>query len=331
MSLHSTNEFMKIFISHFLLAVMGLVMAVLAFPAWAQVQLEETSGNEQEDRRKEAEEAARLRDLFLRQEKIFIQRGEFLGELNTFYNTDERTILTTAADGTVEAARVQRRITEVLLIGRYGLWDNLELDLLVPVFVYAVQELDIGDQEINQEKGGFGDVAAALRYQIIAERGAIPDVILDINGKSKTGDDNLIGTGNWNLGAGITLVKTIDPVVLFGRVGYTWTLDSREDVISDIGPTRVTRSPGDVIEYRAGLGFSLNDRVSFNFAVDGAYVGSTKLDGREQRDSSLELLTLSLSTTVLVTNRLFVEPLVGVGLTDDAFDTFVGIRLPYRF
>jgi hypothetical protein len=333
MQLHLTNEFMKIFISHFLLVVMGLVMGVLAFPAWAQVQLEEISGNEQEDRRKEAEEAARLRDLFLRQEKIFIQRGEFLGELNTFYNTDERTIFTTAADGTVEAARVKRRITEVLLIGRYGLWDGLELDLLVPVFVYAVQELDIGEQEIDQEKGGFGDVAAALRYQIIAERGAIPDVILDINGKSNTGDDNLIGTGNWNLGAGITLVKTIDPVVLFGRVGYTWTLDTKDDVLTgiDLRPARATRNPGDIIEYRAGLGFSLNDRVSFNFAVDGAYVGSTKLDGRKQRDSSLELLTLSLSTTVLVTNRLFVEPLVGVGLTDDSFDTFVGIRLPYRF
>ncbi|MBA3967417.1 MAG: transporter [Nitrospirales bacterium] len=308
-------------------------MEFLISPSWAEVTREEASEKpEQEDRRQEAEEAARLRDLFLRQEKVFIRKGEFLGEINTFYNTDEATVFATGNAGTLVAGQVQSRTTELTLIGRYGLWDGLEIDLIVPVFVHARQQLNIGTLAIDRKETGIGDVSAALRYQLIGERGGIPDVILDINAISDTGGDNLRGTGNWSIGTGITFVKTIDPVVLFGRVGYTWTL-AAEDDLSDIEltPVRVTRNPGDIIQYRVGMGFSLNDRVSFNLAVNGAVVGSSKIDGRKQRNSNLELLTLVLSTTVLVTKQLFVEPVVGVGLTDDAFDTFVGIRFPYRF
>jgi len=41
-------------------------------------------------------------------------------------------------------------------------------------------------------------------------------------------------------------------------------------------------------------------------------------------------MNLFFTTTVLVTKILFVEPLVGVALTDQSF-TVVGLRVPYRF
>jgi len=121
------------------------------------------------------------------------------------------------------------------------------------------------------------------------------------------------------VGGGITLVKSIDPVVFFGRVGYTETLAYGE------------RNNGNIVTYSLGMGFSLNDRVAFNMQVVGALVGQTQLRGQVLDGSSLEIMNLLFSTTILATKKLFLEPIVGIGLTDDAFDTTIGLRIPYRF
>jgi hypothetical protein len=34
---------------------------------------------------------------------------------------------------------------------------------------------------------------------------------------------------------------------------------------------------------------------------------------------------------LLVTKKLFVEPVVGIGITEQAFDGIFGVRIPYRF
>ena len=44
----------------------------------------------------------------------------------------------------------------------------------------------------------------------------------------------------------------------------------------------------------------------------------------------VDVMNLIFPTTVQVTRRLFIEPLVGVALTEQSF-TLVGLRVPYRF
>ena len=137
------------------------------------------------------------------------------------------------------------------------------------------------------------------------------------------GGDSLLGTGTWSLGVGITLVKTLDPVVFFGRVGYTYTFEHEGF------------DPGNEITFLAGMGFSLNDRVSFNMQVNGTFnTENTRLHGRTITGSSQESVNLQLGVTVQVTKHLFVEPIVSFGLTDDATDVVfgfnvVGIKLPF--
>jgi hypothetical protein len=43
-----------------------------------------------------------------------------------------------------------------------------------------------------------------------------------------------------------------------------------------------------------------------------------------------EIMNLIFTTTIIVTKQFSIEPLVGLGLTDESF-TMVGLRLPYRF
>jgi hypothetical protein len=287
-----------------------------------------TSPKSEEDVRKEAEESKRLRDLFLRNQSVFIRKGELMLEVNTFYNVDTQTDLVPAGAGAA-VVKTTRRFFDTTLIARYGLLvDGLELDIFAPVFVYAQQENDFGVVRNSIVEEGFGDVRAALRYQVWYERGIRPSVIVDVEGKSRTGGSGLTGTGNWNAGGGITLLKTLDPVVIFGRVGYTYTFGSE---VADLG---------NAIDYRIGLGFSLNDKVSFTMQVTGAYIGSSKVTTVDPsgvagqillRGRTLEIANFLFTTTVLITDSLFIEPVVGIGITDQAFDGIFGIRLPYRF
>jgi len=271
------------------------------------------------DRRKEAEELKRLMDLYLRSQSVFIRKGELMVELNSFYSTDRRQEFLRLDPANATLIRTTRRFFETVLFGRYGLGTGLELDVIVPFFVHAEQEIDLGTGQNRLVSEGIGDIAAALRYQVWYERGLRPSLIIDVLAKSRTGGNTLRGTGNYNIGGGITLLKTVDPVVFFGRIGYIETLSHGD------------RDLGNIIEYNLGMGFSLNDRVSFNMQVTNALVGRTKLLGQTIGGSSLEIINLLFTTTVLINKHLFVEPFVGVGLTDDAFDASLGVRLPYRF
>lgn len=272
------------------------------------------------DREKEAEELKRLQDFYLRNQSVFIKKGEYIVEFTTFYSTDKRQEFLPIAPGLSTLIDTRRRFFDATLFGRAGiLTDGLELDVFVPFLVHADQEIELTTGRSASSSTGIGDVGAALRYQIWYERGARPGLIIDIVGKSRSGGDSLRGTGNANIGAGMTLLKSIDPVVFFGRLGYTETL-SHGDL-----------NQGNIFEYSAGMGFALNDRVAFNMQLIGSLISKSKLQGQTIDGSSLEITTLQFSTTILITKKLFIEPILAIGMTEDAFDSTIGIRIPYRF
>ena len=287
----------------------------------AQAQAPQPS---EEDIRKQAEETRRARDTFLREERVLIRRGELQLEFSMFYSMDTRDQLITVPGGNSQLVKSKSREVSTSLLGRYALVNNLELILEVPFLVYTkgTDEFQMGGVEQTFDATGVGDISGSLRYQLWRETASIPDVIVELNGKSTTGDDlrffgdeQLLGTGDWEVEGGITLVKTLDPVVFFGRVGYTHRFGD----------------PGDVFSASLGMGFSLNDHVSYNMQVLGAFVDRPDIDETTSgNDSGLEIISLQFAVTVLVSGRLFVEPVVNFGLSDDAVDVIVGINMPFQ-
>jgi outer membrane putative beta-barrel porin/alpha-amylase len=275
-----------------------------------------------EDVQKQAEEAQRALDIFLREQRVLFKRGELALELGLFYSQDTNDTFLRSGPDTVFAKLTKRTFIPSLTL-RYGLVNDLELDLLLPFYGYAEQKIDVGTARLRMSDAGLGDIAGLVRYQVWHERGSSPDVIVDVGFKSRTAGDSLLGTGNWNIGGGITLVKTLDPVVFFGRVGYTYTFEHA-------GLDR-----GNQIAFLGGTGFSLNDRVSLSMQVNGIFeTENTKLNGRTISGSSQESVSLQLGVTVQLTKHVFVEPLVSFGLTDDAPDVvlgfnIIGIKLPF--
>jgi len=270
------------------------------------------------DRRKEAEEAKRELDEFLRAEKLIFKPGEVQLEFGASYVNEAETSHVSPF-GPV----LRFRSASANFLMRYGLAEDLEFDFGVPL-VYSEREVDFrpASSFTREADVGLGDINWAFRYAALREEGAIPEVTLNLNAKSDTGDEHrALGTGDWNVGTGVSLVKTIDPVVLFGSLGYNWTLGTLEVEERDV-------DPGDQILYSIGMGFSLNDRVSFSMAMAGAAIRRTEINGNELSGSGLDINNLQFTTTVQLAKRLYVEPFVGFGLTDEAADFLVGINVP---
>lgn len=286
------------------------------------------------DREQEAEKAKRNLDEFLRRQKVLFKPGEIQLEVGASYSHD-----TSDEDGSVcialqppfEIGCISTPGAEVRAAGtsftaRYGLLDDVELNVSVP-FTFVEQELDtlasrdgiIRKLTRSRSNAGLSDVSGALRYAAWHEEGIRPEVVLALSAKSTTGDeDRRLGTGHWNVGGAVTLIKTIDPVVLFGSLGYTAALE------------RDGFDPGDQIPYSFGLGFSLNDQLSVSAALAGSAVRRASFNGGEIVGSSQDVHTLQFSTTVQVAKYLFVEPFVVFGLTEESPDFIAGINVPYR-
>lgn len=313
-----------------------------AAPAPEKSQGITSNGLAEGDRKQEAEQAQQQLDTFLRAQKLLFKKGELQGEVNASYTSDVQVNNCVRnspyecirdAFGRVQLVpRIASRGADINLIARYGLMDNMEFDVFVP-FSYLEQEdsqylylggVNSGFREGDirrREYAGLGDVSAALRYAVWREDGTWPDVTLSLDVKSATGDTQRnLGTGFWNIGGSVTLVKTVDPVVLFGSFGYVASLEQRGI------------NPGDQIPYSFGMGFSLNDRVSFKISLAGSVVRGTQINGQTiPSGSGYDISTLQFSTTILRQKNLFFEPFVGFGLTEESPDFFAGIRIPYKF
>lgn len=272
------------------------------------------------DREKEAEEAKAQLDEFLRQQKLLFKPGELQLEVSVSY----------AQDTSENIFKFETRSVNTSLTARYGLAEDLEFVLGVP-FAFIEQEQGsspfvVGSTRTRTDNVGLGDISGSLRYAAWREEAIRPDVVLFLLGQSPTGDEDrglrlntlTLNAGHWNVGAGVTLVKTIDPVVFFGSLGYTATLEQRGI------------DPGDQIPYSIGMGFSLNDKVSISTVLAGAAVRRTEVNGEESVGSAREFATLQFITTAPLSKNLYLEPFVGVGLTEEASDFLVGISVLYR-
>ena len=87
--------------------------------------------NPRADPEREAEEARRAMDVFLRREKLTFRKGEGSLELDAFYAIDKGTDFV-PFDNIRDLATITTRLVSWSLIARYGLIDNLELDLIIP-------------------------------------------------------------------------------------------------------------------------------------------------------------------------------------------------------
>lgn len=252
------------------------------------------------------------------------------------------------------------------LTGRYNWNQRWQFDLNVPVIYRNTSYQSAGAEESGGQyseasvtgRSRLGDVNAGVSYKFLDESVGRPDAVFSLRVKAPTGvdpygiklntvpgntnlnvpDDLPTGNGIWSITPGISLVKTLDPAVIFGNLSYTYNL---EDSFSDISPQREAKVPGDVdlgnwIQFGMGVAFALNERMSLSLSFSELISQKSRIKQKGQSWQSIvgsdaNAAYFNIGMTYAVNNDFTIVPNLSIGLTPDAPDFTFGLKFPYYF
>ncbi|MCT7654221.1 hypothetical protein MBH78_04225 [Oceanimonas sp. NS1] len=253
--------------------------------------------------------------------------------------------------GIIELEDADQATFTTSLAARYGLTERIELELRVPwVYRYDTFRKRVGNGQASEaprtftSKGGaLGDIEGAIRYQFNLE--SAPFWIGGVRIKSDTGespfdnelDENDIfrdpptGSGTWSIEPSMTLIYPTDPAVLFGTAGYSWNLgdDAGRD-LDDDGEANDKFNLGNSFFLGMGMGFAVNNRLSFSLGVNHRTVFKPSINGRKVGEV-LQLDSLSTGFSLALTEKSSLNLNLQAGLTEDAPDVEVSFSLPITF
>ncbi|WP_233831507.1 hypothetical protein [Paraburkholderia sp. ZP32-5] len=249
---------------------------------------------------------------------------------------------------------------------RYGLTDRISVDVDVP-YIYRRSNFIVGGaggaastlSDATVSSHDIGDVNFGIYYQFLKETNSMPDVVGSLRFKAPTGSSpfgqkvvqidanntNLVaptelptGTGFWNITAGVSVLKTYDPVVLFGSVSYTYNIArSFADISSVEGQVEpATVKLGDIVQFGGGvaLAFSDKDSASISFTMALEPESKTRAPGGSYTGvpgSETTAAVMNFGLNHVVNKHLTINGAVSIGLTPDAPNFVVGLRFPYTF
>lgn len=248
---------------------------------------------------------------------------------------------------------------------RYRLGQRAQIDVNVPVL----------DRRSNFRTGGaggnaaglaertvvdrdIGDISAGISYRLFPESASWPDVVVNARIKAPTGQDsfgvpvievpgtegNLIvptslptGSGVWSGSAGVSLLKTLDPLIVFANMSYFYAPETHFDDIDEA----VGNQPGDVdlgeaVQFGAGVAFALNERSSLSFSYTQRIGGRATIARDEELKrpvvgSQSNVASFNFGASFALNRKISLLTSLGIGLTSDAPDLTFGVRLPFSF
>ncbi len=263
-------------------------------------------------------------NLFQSQSSILLKPGEVQLDIGFVYSWQEATGLVLLPGNALALQRVRDRRFLMPLNLRYGYKERVELFLFAPFGFAALEQSDPANLDTDTQ-GGVGDLRAGFMYQLRNQKGAVPDVTMSLSFAAPTGGDpftasaNLpsIGNGFWDIAAQLNFVRSLDPVVFFGGVGF----------LHQFGDTfnGVLIQPGEVFDYSFGMGFAVSDDVALSVSLNGYLQMRTAVDRALIANSSQEPTSLRLSCSRRTSKHTRMQPFVDFGLNDDAVDFEFGV------
>ncbi len=205
---------------------------------------------------------------------------------------------------------------------------------------------------------GLGDITAGASYRLFRETAGRPDIVINARVKAPTGkhpfgvelreiegsEGNLsvperlsTGTGVWGMSLGVSALKTIDPLVVFGSFTYFRNFPKNFGDIDEAQGDQPGRVDiGDAYQFGAGVAFALNEKSSISLSYNERLVGRTRIrragqDWQNIVGSQANVGFVNIGATFSLSRHLSLISTVGIGLTDDSPDLAVSVRLPYRF
>lgn len=214
----------------------------------------------------------------------------------------------------------------------YGVWDNLTFSMRLPFVAKYDTERDLSAYSL-------GDISLSLRWQPWSSARGRPVTTLFATLGLPTGDspydvslDDGLATGNgyYSLGMGANLSYVIDPVVLFGSLGYTYNLPVRDADQVRGGRLLEEVDPGSSLSLSMGFAYALSYDVSLATSFQMAHnlapefkFSDASFEGSEQTSAVMNF-SLGLRTSP---NHI-VNVNAGFGMTEDSPDVLLGVSMP---
>ncbi len=248
---------------------------------------------------------------------MLLAPGEVALDVGLFYSETDNQQLA-LVNGGVGLATVETETFTGFILGRYGLFDETEIFAST---TYRDQDSDVfvGSERVTgSHRSEFGDVRVGLRRTVLREAVGRPDVILTLEGRIPTDDDD----SSYGVGGGVALVKSVDPVVLFANTHYLHTFSQDFDDV-----TRLEAE--DQVSATMGYAYALNDTITLSTSLTGLFLSETDFDNATLRQQ--ELFSLQFGLTSWLAKGLYIEPTVSYGLNGPGDSFAIGVTLPYTF
>lgn len=257
------------------------------------------------------------------------------------------TIIPALNIGSFEITEVDRDTLTGAMSARLGVFPRFEISGRVP-YVYrsdSTGSRPLGTSSTSttlSEVSGdnIGDAEMSASYQINKGQHGWPFLIGNLRFKSRTGKDPFeiqtnattglqeelpTGSGFYALQPSITAILPSDPLVLYGSLGYMYTMKR------DIGGTFGEIDPGDTISASFGMGFAVNEDVSFSLGYSHDMVFETLQNGETIPTSDiLQVGQFTTGFAYKLNDSTNLNLSVSAGLTDDAPDMRMIFRVPVK-
>lgn len=254
--------------------------------------------------------------------------------------------------GVIEASKARRDTLVDTIALRYGVTPRLEVEARFP-FIHRYDRIEVAQQRdegivrsISLEGNHIGDIEMAVRYQFNRQKGQNPIFVGSLRVKSDTGRGPFdisydefgvasglsTGSGFWGVQPGINMLLPSDPVVIFGGVSYLWHLPRNID--KNIGGALIGRvDPGDAISANLGFGFALNPRFSYSLGYRHSYIfkTTTEIGDVVEKSKPLQVGSLALGMSYRLDERSSLNFSFEFGVTEDAPDVGITLRVPFSF
>ncbi len=234
------------------------------------------------------------------------------------------------------------RTISAFAAGRFGILDGVELGFNVPYY-YGYRYSQIGPTEtVSNRAASLGDATIQLTALVSKETPVLPAVNVSVGALLPTGArpyylgpgytvggnpiDPLFGRqsrGEWGAFANLQFVKTYDPIVLFFGVGVEHAFSSSVQGYTIEWPLRYT--------YNAGLSFVVSSTSTLGFALIGSYQGDLRVNGARARTSQSEPIVARFSLSQRLAPDIYIEPSIGIGMSNDAPNVNAAMALRKRF
>lgn len=256
--------------------------------------------------------------------------------------------------GKIDIQEADRRTVTGSLAARYGITNNLEVEVRVPylsrddtIRSRKILTGETQDSVFNKTGRGIGDVEFNTRYAFSRPSLNWPYIVGNLRVKSDTGTNPFkltaeanatgdvqnfpelpTGSGFWSVNPSFTFIYPSDPVVFFGNLGYLWTFKANE------GPLFGEVDPGDAIRFSVGLGIGFNERSSFSISYAMDVFNSTTIQNSRPQTvpgSNVTVGRLLLGYALRLPSGSPLNLAVGIGATKDAPDSDLTFSVPFNF